>query len=599
MSVPTKDNSAKTRINIAALFLSIMAVWRLPAALGLPQEDLSIASSGLSIVLAAAIFMLLRYVFTCNDLRLKRISYVIGLFFSGFTVIGMPLSINGTLGQLSWQMVLDGLFLIALYTVIYGAGMFLIYQGAETIINRNPSSKAESLFSKITGNGFFVFAFLIVCWLPVWLAFYPGAFAFDANTQFYQYMDWVLDTQHPLLHTLLLGACMMYGIDRNIDGYATEGLAIYSVVQIVLLAAMLAYACHWLRRRSAPLWSRVCVTLLFALFPFYSIWSFSATKDVLFSGLVLLVVLQLIDIWHDGFAALRSPLRMIAFVITAVLMMLMRNNGLYALIVLIPFALLWGKGVRIRLTAILAASIALYFAANGALIWATEATSPCKIEFLSIPLQQIGRTLRDHPDAIELDEDHVLDVLYDQNLGEVYTPMIADPVKWAAHYDVVDESIPALLSLWAKMGIQHLDSYLEAFLVQNLPYYLPGAEMLYRFDLRILQIDMYPIEESSYFPEAKALYQEYDNTLTFLGLPFVRLLSDTAFQVWLSIGAFGLAIYRKQKQWMVGMGFLLGIWITCLIGPVAIIRYMLGFFYAMPVIIAAMLAPTGSTKALS
>ncbi|NLO85277.1 MAG: hypothetical protein GX096_07605 [Clostridiales bacterium] len=584
---------------MAALILSIMAVWRLPIALGPLQEDLSIASSGLSIVLAAGLFMLLRYVFTYNDIRLKRIAYVIGLIFSGFTVIGKSLSINSSLGQLSWDLVLDGIFLIALYTIIYGAGLFLIYQGAEFIINREPSGNAESLFSKITGNGFFVFAFLIVCWLPVWLAFYPGAFAFDANTQFYQYMDWVLDTQHPLLHTLLLGACMMYGIDHNIDGYATEGLAIYSVVQIVLLAAMLAYACHWLRRRSAPLWSRICVTLLFALFPFYSIWSFSATKDVLFSGLVLLVVLQLIDIWHDGFAAFRSPLRIITFVVTTVLMMLMRNNGLYALIVLIPFALLWGKGMRIRLTTILAASIALYFVANSALVWATEATSPCKIEFLSIPLQQIGRTLRDHPEAIELDDDHILDVLYDQNLGEVYTPAIADPVKWAAHYDMVDESIPALLSLWAKMGIQHLDSYLEAFLVQNLPYYLPGAEMLYRFDLRILQIDMYPIEESSYFPKAKALYQQYDETLTFLGLPFVRLLSDTAFQVWLCIGAFGLAIYRKQKQWMVGLSFLLGIWITCLIGPVAIIRYMLGFFYAMPVIIAAMLAPRDSTKALS
>ena len=27
-------------------------------------------------------------------------------------------------------------------------------------------------------------------------------------------------------------------------------------------------------------------------------------------------------------------------------------------------------------------------------------------------------------------------------------------------------------------------------------------------------------------------------------------------------------------------------WITCLLGPVAIMRYLLGFFYTMPVVLA-------------
>ena len=82
-------------------------------------------------------------------------------------------------------------------------------------------------------------------------------------------------------------------------------------------------------------------------------------------------------------------------------------------------------------------------------------------------------------------------------------------------------------------------------------------------------------------------------TLTLLGLPGVRLLSDSAFQVWLCMAGLTFAIYRRQKQWMVGFTFLLAIWFTCLLGPVALMRYVLALFYTVPVLLAAMLAPQG------
>ena len=43
-----------------------------------------------------------------------------------------------------------------------------------------------------------------------------------------------------LLLTLLLGFCVMTGIDLDPEGYSALGVALYAVVQMVLLAAMLA-----------------------------------------------------------------------------------------------------------------------------------------------------------------------------------------------------------------------------------------------------------------------------------------------------------------------------------------------------------------------
>ncbi|MDD3213997.1 MAG: DUF6020 family protein [Eubacteriales bacterium] len=583
-----KQNRKQAAVAAVTAFL---AAWRMQDALGISKDGYLLESQALCIVLGASLFLLFYNALIYRNARLKRIAYGVGLVFSAFTVVGKPLETAGAFTALGWMGVLDGVFLWLLFTVVYGSALLLIYRGVLGLMQRDRAPRRESLFSRILGNPFVVFVFLLACWVPVWLAFWPGTFVADSVTQFYMYLDEAFTTHHPLLHTLLLGFCMMFGIDHSEDGSATVGLAIYSGVQLVLMAAIIAYACHWLRKRNAPVGLRVFVSLFFGLFPFYPLWNFSAQKDILFGGLVLLMILQLADIWRDGFKALRLPIRWIAFIITSALMMLMRNNGFYAFCLLIPFAIIYAKGARFRVTALLAGCAAVYLLANSALIWATDATIPCKVEFLSIPLQQIARTLRDHPEAIAEDTDGVLDTLYGTDPAQFYNPRVADSVKWATDYDVVDDNLSSLLSLWRRLGAKYPVSYFEAFLVQNLPYFLPGADMPYNFDLGVIQIDIFTIEEHSYFPELRKLYSDYDQTMTFLGIPGVRLLSDTAFYVWLCLAGFGLALYNRQRQWMAGFVFLLAIWITCLVGPVALMRYMLGLFYSVPVMFAAMFAP--------
>ena len=597
MNLAQPTGAAKTRLTLASLALAVLATWRLKDALELPAGSLLFAASAISVVLVAALYLLFRAALPCPDKRLLRTVAIVGLLFSAFTLVGRRMEAARKLAAFTVPRALGGLLDWLLFALIYGAALLLIFRGVQALAARAPKAGGESRFSRVLGNGFAVFALLMVCWVPIWLAFYPGTFVYDSGTQFYTYLDWVLTTHHPLLHTLLMGFCIMLGIDNTADGSATVGLAIYSVVQMVLVAGMVAYACHWLRRRGAPLFARVAVTLLFALFPFYGIWSFSAQKDILFGSLVLVFVLQLVDVWQGGMAALKRPWRIVFFVLSATLMMLMRNNGVYALCLLIPFALIWAKGARLRAALLLVGCVAAYLLANGALIWATEADSPGKIEMLSIPLQQIARTLRDNPEAIAYDTDGLIDTIYEVNPGDIYVPAVADPVKWTADYYAVDENLGGLLSLWVRMGVHNLKPYVEAFLEQNAPYYLPGATMIYHFDLGVVQIDLYPIEEHSYLPGLQAVVQEYDKSLSLFGLPGVRLLSDTAFYVWLAIAGLAYAIYKRQRQWMVAFTFLLAIWATCLIGPVAIIRYMLGFFYTVPVLWALMLKPEGAAEA--
>lgn len=523
-----------------------------------------------------------------TDRRLWICAAAVGMLLALFVVVGMPLLQTGELPAFSRGGVLAGAAAFIGCAAVATALVVAAYCGAERLAAGRPA-ETEGRFSRVLGNGFAVFALLLICWLPVWLAFYPGVFSYDAATQFYEYIYEDMYPHHPLLHTLLLGACMGYGIDACEAG-VTAGVALYCAVQMVLLAAMLAYACHWLRRRKAPLWARVCVTLLFALFPFFSMWSFFVQKDVLFGGLVLLMALQLIDLWKDG---ARKPVRMACFGLTAVLMMLMRNNGIYALALLLPFIIGWARGMRVRLTALLAGAMALYLLANAGLMALTNAgDSDSQVEMLSIPLQQLCRAMIEDENALAPDETEYMDVLYPEGFTQYYEPLVADPVKWAMDSEKLE--LATFLPIWARVGIEHPQAYAEAFLKQNLAYYLPYAPMPYYYDFGPDTLDseaLYVLDRPNHLPWLKNLYTQWGDTLRLGGVPGVRLLSDTALYVWLMLAAFGLAVYRRDKAWMAALGLLIAIWLTCLLGPVAIIRYLLGIIYTMPVLLAGLLAP--------
>lgn len=518
-----------------------------------------------------------------RDKRMLTASAVQGALFSLATVLGATIRTQGTLAVFGLKQI--GLFV--LLAAVYAAAVYGLFTLISRIENRTAPEK-ESLLSKITGNWFVVFVLLLLCWVPVWLAFWPGLFTSDTLTQFYSYYNEELSSHYPLVHTLLLGWVMTLGIDLHPEGAATWGVAMYCGLQLVLVAGCVAYACAWMRRRRIPLCARLIVTLLFLLSPFYAPWGFYPEKDVVFGVLVLVFCLQLADLWRFGW----KVLRLIGFVLIALLMMFMRNNGVYALVLLIPFAIWWAKGKRIKMTALLAGCAALFLIGNSLLIDVLYAEKGSKVEILSTPLQQIARTLRDHPEAIELDEDGVLETLYgDINPADLYTEWCSDPVKWDVDYDLLDDYIPDLLALWARMCGPYFSTFADAFMIQNLPYILPGCDMASNFDLFVVQGEWFPIEKSSFLPELQRVYQNYDVNRVFMNVRATRVLSDPAVFVWLAMAGLAYALAKKRYGLASAFGFLVAIWFTSLLGPIAVMRYMLGVYYSVPVLWAALFMP--------
>ena len=251
---------------IASIVVALLAAWRLSDVLTLPASPL-----GRWIVIAVTFALagfVCAYAFATGDRRLKRIAYPLGFVLACFTVIGYPMNtlraLPDTLSGNLWM----GLA-IAVYTVVWGSVAFALYRAALSWVRPRAAAQPapgqvsrESLLSCLTGNGFFAFALILLCWVPVWLAFYPGTFRYDAEPQFYSYLDGMLTTHHPLLHTVFMGWLLSLGNDAD---SLTLGVALYAGVQMVLMAGIFGVACAWLRKRRAPLGLRLAMLLGFAL----------------------------------------------------------------------------------------------------------------------------------------------------------------------------------------------------------------------------------------------------------------------------------------------------------------------------------------------
>ena len=105
---------------------------------------------------------------------------------------------------------------ILIFSLIAGglAGLgicFLVYAQAEGkwrgLRKREPGLKAGSVFLRNlkTWQVFPASLVLIVlCWLPAYLAYYPGICSYDTTIQLAQIVEGPFNDHHPIAHTLLL-----------------------------------------------------------------------------------------------------------------------------------------------------------------------------------------------------------------------------------------------------------------------------------------------------------------------------------------------------------------------------------------------------------
>lgn len=529
---------------------------------------------------------------------------------------GIPFAISCVLG---WRLVHEG--------TVFGGSFFLLL--LETAVLSVPAAALAAVFMRggkildtaagetfaIPGSAqerrpawqvwLFYSLLIFLCWLPIFLAYYPSVFAYDAEGQLYQVLAGDYSTHHPLLHTLFLGAFFRLGIAR---GSVSAGMAVHSVVQMALMACAFGWAVSFLYQRRVSGRMRAGLLLFFAVFPANSVLSLSTTKDVLFAAFVLLYTLYLYRIVcsqnpEDGQRAAvgegekAGGKEMAACVFWAVLMLLFRNNAVYAFVVSAPIVYI-GLGGRTRrhylyMTLL---TLVLYGACAFSLKAVTHAQNGSPREMLSVPLQQMARTRVEAEEEIDPSIRQELEkYISSEWVFAAYNPHLADPVKSRA---VIHDDPAGLIRTWIKLGLAHPAIYIDAFLDNSLglwylwdtshaQVYGIGTESGFGYlstDNRVMPAG-FEVEERSLLPGLRVFMERIVSDNAYSRIPVVRLLFAPALYWWLLYLYIVTAFYRRKYRETLPIVFLTAYCLTLLLSPTVLVRYIYPLIVTIPVIL--------------
>ena len=106
--------------------------------------------------------------------------------------------------------------------------------------------------------------------------------------------DVLLVDHHSVLYTIILGFFVKLG--RFLFQSENIGIFIYTVLQVLFTAWVLAYSLYQLKKCGVNAGIRGIILLFFCLFPWIPRYAMMATKDTLFADFLLLYLLQILDI---------------------------------------------------------------------------------------------------------------------------------------------------------------------------------------------------------------------------------------------------------------------------------------------------------------
>lgn len=528
------------------------------------------------LIFAFGVYVIDKFIQIDNK-KIQICSLLSGLFLSLVSVWGAYSLFLNNIFISGGKSVLQ-IFLIIGMTLIIGPSIGWIFTLMDKFGTWYQEKKEKVEYSKKNNLFYFLIVWIIifVCYLPAFLAWWPGNFIYDAKYQLSEVVHNAYKTHHPLLHTWLMGKAYNIGIEW---GSASKGFQLYTLLQMLILSSSFSYCVLYLRKKGTPKLIRVLAILWFALFPMNSIFSITATKDVLFAAFFLYTVIFLCRFFYD-----KEKFRWYTYfglIIFGVMSTLFRNNAIYAIGVfgIIGIVVVKGWMEKGKVTLIFLAIYLLTTLSNQLLADGLNAYPGFKNrESLSVPLQGLARVACYRGDELyEYEYNEICMYIRAEDIPN-YSPAIADPIKNNANEELLENNKINFLKLWLKIGMQYPDEYIESIVFNTMGFwYLFPMKDYTTMNLSIhhtLIGTEQEIEKVCYCDWAEKLYGDIFFGANYKYIPLLSESFRIAPYIWFMIFIFIWSVIKIDKKTIFIMLLPLLYFGTCLLGPVSAVRYV-------------------------
>lgn len=444
---------------------------------------------------------------------------------------------------------------------------------------------------------------VFACWMPVFLAEYPGFFVYDAVDEYTAVATRQFTTHHPLLHTLLLGGSVRAG--EVFLSSADAGIAVFILAQMIVLSFIFAWVVSHIRHRGC----RLFALLWYGLFPTVVMFALCSVKDTMCAAAVLLSVVMTVRVLTE---TRRSD--MICLALSLLVMMLMRHNAVYAVII---YGCVMGGYLayvthgpilrRITPALGLAGVLVLYLIVSTALVYALHADDTEHQEILTVPIQQLARTWSVYSDELTQEElDTLYEVLPEESLRH-YTPELSDPVKIGFDNAAYERDPAKYRRLWFELFRQHPLSFINAWLDTSYGFYYPytivnvyEGHRVYTFTYTESSYFGYEVEypgtRHSLIPVIDRFYRWLSLDDDIQRIPVIARFFSMGAIFWLYAFGMALYIYRRDHARLIAYILPMSIWATLLLGPTFLPRYTVFWWFILPYLIYGFFAADDITS---
>ncbi|MCM1056173.1 MAG: DUF6020 family protein [Firmicutes bacterium] len=470
-----------------------------------------------------------------------------------------------------------------------------------------PENRLRLFFEKMTAGQFFSGSLILIllAWLPCYLAFYPGICAYDSYIQVGQIESGSYIDHHPIAHTLLIRGAMKLG--KIMTGNVTAGIGLYTFLQLLFLGTVFAWGITFLRKHGFGIAGLLLMQAVCMFYPFHWYMSVSVTKDIIFTGFFLLQILSLSELVLETEYKKTFP---ILFFVSTTGMIVFRNNGQYACMVLLVFLALtalfgrehkrFGKLFLLVLSGLISGILLLNL-----LFHITGAEQGDRRELLSMPIQQLARVMVYHGGVGVLPKDDntltdsekalINDFILDEAYRD-YDPHISDPVKRHTNTYVARYRMKEFIHIYLELLIKYPGDFLNAALETNAGYLYPGDTSHAYINVSELNSGLGYVQtrwEESTLNSAgiyKASKSEALHTLLkrwadengYLKIPIFKYLFMPGIWLWLYLLLIGSLFVIRQRRLCLPLVLVLGYYLTLFLGPTVQLRYIYPVMAAYP-----------------
>ena len=464
--------------------------------------------------------------------------------------------------------------LLNITSISYLITFFLVYFFFVFMILKNYDSL------NISGKGFKKSSFFIF-WIIIFLSYvvallyyFPGILSGDSIDQIYRAFNiYPLSNHHPVLHTLIIKMFLSVSSNYNI------GVCLYSIFQSMCLSFCLAYSLKFMNDLKINKYIIITCFFIYLFSPINYAYSVTMWKDIPFAITTLFLIINLIKLSIDN-NYLKKPWFNFGLSINILLFCLFRNNGIYIILLILPFILIYYKKNLRKLEFIIILPIILYYLITGPIYSYFKIVPGSTREALSVPLQQFARiSIYENLTKDEIND--INNFLDYQVIKEVYNPLISDPVKSTFKDAYFKDHKKEFITLWIKLFFKYPTSYFKSFFYNSYVYYYPETNFGITFEeLANNELNIHNTRLIDYKISSEGVIRRLRK------IPGISLLFSIGIYFWINMISFVISLIKKNYKLGIINLLFIALWLTVVASPVyAEFRYIYSIYICLPLII--------------